>query len=516
MRQTAVAGTLPVPTRDRSSALSDARRRRLAVFLRRRFSLAMFLANVVGAIDVYVLLTWILPVPGGHDPTDDLPLFVAFMAFCFAFGGLVTWLIARPVLRWLESGHPAGEHERDAVLALPMRQAAFHATMWAVGAALFGLVNGAESAELGRYVAVTVAMAGLTTCALTYLLAERLLRPITALALTDAPPERPVTPGIAGRLLWSWLLATGVPLVGLALVGIDILLDRELTPERIAGTILALTGIALGTGLLATIFVAKSVAQPVSSVRRALAQVQDGELDVTVRVDDASEIGLLQNGFNQMPAGLRERERLRDLFGRHVGEDVARAALDRDGEARLGGEVREVAVLFVDLIGSTRLAQERPPERVVALLNRFFGLVVDVVGREGGWVNKFEGDAAMCVFGAPVDHPDPAGAALRAARGLRARLAHELPEADMGIGVSAGPAVAGNVGAEERFEYTVIGDPVNEAARLCERAKSAPGRVLASEAVLGRARDGEADRWSLGEAVTLRGRAEPTRLAQPA
>src|SRR5439155_479110 len=116
-------------------------------------------------------------------------------------------------------------------------------------------------------------------------------------------------------------------------------------------------------------------AEPVSAVRRALGRVEEGDFDVDVEVDDASEIGLLQSGFNRMAAGLRERERLRDLFGRHVGEDVARAALDA-GELALGGEVREVAVLFVDLAGSTAMAGKRPPEEVVSLLNRFFAVVV--------------------------------------------------------------------------------------------------------------------------------------------
>jgi adenylate cyclase len=89
----------------------------------------------------------------------------------------------------------------------------------------------------------------------------------------------------------------------------------------------------------------------------------------------------------------------------------------------------------------------------------------------------------------------------------------ELPELDLGVGVSAGPAVAGNVGTEHRYEYTVIGDPVNEAARLCELAKGRPERLLASAAALKRASDGEARRWSLQETVTLRGRDAPTRLA---
>jgi adenylate cyclase len=244
-----------------------------------------------------------------------------------------------------------------------------------------------------------------------------------------------------------------------------------------------------------------------------MASVERGDLDARVPVDDGSEVGQLQAGFNRMASGLSERERLRDLFGRHVGHDVATAALD--GELTLGGEEHEVAVLFVDVVGSTKLAATRPPSGVVALLNSFFHLVVETVERHGGWVNKFEGDAALCVFGAPTAREDPAGDALAAARELRDRLRGELPELDAGIGLSSGPAIAGNIGAEQRFEYTVIGDPVNEAARLCELAKRRPERVLASDAALVRSGEAERARWVLGDEVELRGRAAPTRLHRP-
>jgi adenylate cyclase len=216
-----------------------------------------------------------------------------------------------------------------------------------------------------------------------------------------------------------------------------------------------------------------------------------------------------------MTAGLRERERLRDLFGRHVGRDVARAALENKGEIELGGEVREVAAMFVDLDGSTRLAARHAPADVVALLNTFFCIVVEVVEEHGGWVNKFEGDAALCVFGAPVERADAASDALRAARRLCDRLASELDGADARIGVSAGEAVAGNVGARERFEYTVIGDPVNEAARLCELAKQRDGRLLASDSVVNRASSDEAALWEIRDHVVLRGRDRATGVAVP-
>jgi len=245
-----------------------------------------------------------------------------------------------------------------------------------------------------------------------------------------------------------------------------------------------------------------------------LEQIERGDLSVELAVDDGSEVGLLQAGFNRMAEGLREREQIRDLYGRQVGEDVARAALAQ--ETRLGGEEREVAALFVDIVGSTSMAMTMAPTEVVRLLNVFFHVVVEVVEAGGGQVNKFEGDAALCVFGAPVAREDCAGDALGSARALADRLARDVPQISFGIGVSAGTAVAGNIGTEHRFEYTVIGDPVNEAARLSDLAKQRPGRVLASKAALDRAGDPEAGAWDITESTVLRGRGIPTGLAIPA
>jgi adenylate cyclase len=350
------------------------------------------------------------------------------------------------------------------------------------------------------------------TCAISYLLAEWVLRPITARALEHGPPESPVAPGVVVRTALAWALATGPPLVGIAWTAVDIAEGRIPRTDASIVSLGALAVIALVAGGIAIVVVAKSVADPLRAVRRAMARVQEGATDVEVTVNDASEVGLVQAGFNRMVAGLRERERLRDLFGRHVGEDVARQALESG--VQLGGEVREAAVVFVDVIGSTALASEVPPQEVVRRLNLFFELVLDVVRRHGGWVNKFEGDAALCVFGVPSATSDPAGRALATARELAARIEADSP-LHAAVGVSAGEVVAGNVGAERRFEYTVIGDAVNEAARLTELAKERVPRVLAAGRAVARAGD-EASHWALGDEVTLRGRAEPTRLATPA
>jgi adenylate cyclase len=248
-------------------------------------------------------------------------------------------------------------------------------------------------------------------------------------------------------------------------------------------------------------------------VRAALKRVEQGDLDCNVVVFDGTELGELQRGFNSMVDGLKQRERVRDLFGRHVGREVAAAAeLQRP---RLGGEERHVAVIFVDIIGSTQLVTGRPATEVVDLLNRFFAVIVDEVDRHHGFVNKFEGDAALAVFGAPNHLEDPEGEALAAGRAIARRIRDEAPACDAGIGIASGEAVAGNVGAKERFEYTVIGEPVNEAARLCELSKTVEGHLVASSETVLRASETESAHWTLGETVTLRGHDEPTRLATP-
>ena len=192
------------------------------------------------------------------------------------------------------------------------------------------------------------------------------------------------------------------------------------------------------------------------------------------------------------------------------------AAAAEQQRPKLGGEERHVAVIFVDIIGSTQLVTGRPATEVVDLLNRFFAVIVEEVDRHHGFVNKFEGDAALAVFGAPEPpRPTPRMRRSRPVRAIARRIRDEVPECEAGIGVASGEAVAGNVGAKERFEYTVIGEPVNEAARLCELAKSTPTHLLASSETVQNASESECCHWTFGDTVTLRGHDEPTRLALP-
>lgn len=487
-----------------------------ATATRARLARSVVVANGVGGLAVF---SFGMLAPGAPDPEDlerltvtNAITFVVFMAVALPIVARGARRALAPLEPWLAADRPATGEEQTAALRLPAEVARTSVKVWVAAAVVFTSLSATQSASLAASDAAAALLGGTACCALVYLLAERATRPVVSRALAQGAPPSSLGPSVARRLTLAWTLVTGIPVAGLAAI-----LAADLAGVRIStlttAAMLLLAIVALVAGFSAMVIAARSVADPVRTMQSALASVEHGEFDTRVDVTDGSEIGRLQAGFNRMAAGLGERERLRDLFGRHVGRDVAAAAME--GEQRLGGEERDVGVLFVDIIGSTALASSRPPTEVVVLLNRFFRLVVETVEQHGGLVNKFEGDGALCVFGAPVASDDPAGDALAAGRALWRRIEHELPELEAGIGVSAGRAVVGNVGAEQRFEYTVIGDPVNEAARLCEMAKRGPERMLAAGTAVEDSRGGERASWALGDEVELRGRAAPTRLGTP-
>ena len=477
------------------------------------------LANLAGALIVYLYLQFLAPDAfnphrSSQGAVASAVAFVIYMVL--AVPTSLLWM--RPSYRAgaaLAEGRPLTERQRKTILGTPRRIASFTALGWSGAAVLFAAMNANVGNPAGLVVHVTVGilLGGLVTTAITYLLVERRFRTSLIAALDGQP--RPARAGaIRGRLLLAWAVGSGVPMVAVALTPFE---HRGTGVVSVAVSVAVLAGIGLLAGYVVTATTAASVSEPLSSVRRVLNSVRSGDLSVQVEVDDPGEIGLLQADVNRMVAGLREREALADLFGRHVGEAVARKALEQ-GPVALGGTQRQASVLFVDLIGSTTLALTRPAPEVVSVLNTFFGCVVQTVTEEGGWVNKFEGDGALCVFGVPDDQPDHAARALRAARRLRQALvsaAADIPGLDAGVGVAGGTVVAGNIGAVDRYEYTVIGDPVNEAARLSELAKTDEGRLLASAPVLCMAGPDEVRHWEPeGEAV-LRGRHEPTVVMRP-
>ena len=495
------------------STESPARRRvRIQVIL----TVLILATNMLGIGIAILLVTVVFPVPSIF---SDAPLWIAlavspaYTALALAVGTF--WITRRTVnaMRWaIEEQAPTRQDQLNTFLA-PWRVAKAVLILWGVGAALLTTLYGLQDVAFIPRFLFSVGFSGVVVATACYLLTEFALRPVAAQALEAGPPPRRLSGGIMGRTMTVWLLGSGVPVVGILLTGVFALSLQNLTEAQFAFAVMILAVIALFFGFVLMWILSWLTATPVRVVRAALKHVEQGDLDCNVVVFDGTELGELQRGFNSMVDGLKERERVRDLFGRHVGREVAAAAEQQ--RPKLGGEERHVAVIFVDIIGSTQLVTGRPATEVVDLLNRFFAVIVEEVDRHHGFVNKFEGDAALAVFGAPNRLDNPEDEALAAGRAIARRIRDEVPECEAGIGVASGEAVAGNVGAKERFEYTVIGEPVNEAARLCELAKSTSSHLLASSETVQNAGENECGHWTFGDTVTLRGHDEPTRLALP-
>jgi adenylate cyclase len=489
------------------------------------FTLGMLQADIIGALFVLGFLRFGLP-PEDRIQLQDLPaynlaIFLGYLFLSFIVGSYLSLRLLIPVIRWqrrdtllAERDSATTETARTRALKMPFYRTLISMTNWLLGSVVFIVASWPVASKSAPVVAVATGLGATATAIIGYLQSERVLRPVAVAALRGGVPENFRAPGVILRQVLTWVLSTGVPVLAIVLALVASKFEiLTASADRLTTPILILALSALGIGLAGTVLVAMSIADPLRQLRWALGEVQRGNYNAHMQIYDASELGLLQAGFNDMVRDLAERQRLRDLFGRYVGEDVARRALERGTE--LGGQERDVAVLFVDLVGSTHLASTRPASEVVSLLNEFFRVVVDTVNRHGGFVNKFQGDAALCIFGAPIEHPDACGAALAASRELHDELITVLGETEFGIGVSAGRAIAGHIGAQARFEYTVIGDPVNEAARLTELAKLEPDHVLASAIAVSGALDAEALCWDVGEIVELRGRTAPTQLARP-
>jgi adenylate cyclase len=460
--------------------------------------------NVIGVILVALIVGAMNATATDHQLRVVLAATIVMVIFSVVAGVTVAVLVQRRTLRWLLRGERPSEADARRALRMPRDMAFLSVALWLAGGLVIAIAAAivGEDRETVSGISGGIVLAALCCAGITYLLIGRVNSPVARLALAASPPTSAPVFGVRWRLLLIWVLTTGTPIVGLVLV---LTAPRGKTHLLAVGVIVSVVTLVLGGS--STALAARSIGQPLRDMVDALHRVGQGNLDVAVQVEDAGEIGLLQSGFNDMVAGLRDRERIQDLFGRHVGTAVAAEAINSG--VTLRGESCDVVALFVDITASTRLTRTTDPVEFVDMLNRFFSVVVTEVEANGGLLNKFEGDAALCVFGAPAPLDDPATAALRAARAIRDRVA-EMGELDIGIGVAAGPVIAGQIGAASRLEYTIIGDAVNEAARLTDLAKRVVGRILASEATIEAATEEERQHWVANRVMRLRGREAPT------
>ena len=251
--------------------------------------------------------------------------------------------------------------------------------------------------------------------------------------------------------------------------------------------------LALSLAIVAGLGMARWLGRPLRELAEAARRIRHGQLDVSLTPRSRDEIGVLTRAVADMARALRDRDFIRETFGRYVSPEVAERFL-RDREAlRLGGEVRAVTILMSDLRGFSALSERLGPEAMITILNRYLARMTPVILEHGGLINEFIGDAILVLFGAPLARPDDTARAVQCARAMQQTLAalneeHRragLPELAMGIGLHHGEVVAGNIGTAERAKYGVVGPAVNVAARL--QALSEAGEIVASEAVVARA-----------------------------
>ncbi|GGC62684.1 HAMP domain-containing protein [Hoyosella rhizosphaerae] len=460
---------------------------------------SVLLVTMISAMTALVLIGMVLPIPVLDDAqriweTNVGWVFIGLPLITF-IAPLVHLKMSWPNLQWLARGGLPRPYEAKVALGQTTRQVYIEVSAWFVALVGFVIINlHVGSVELIILIIIVTSLTGAVSVALNYLIGERMLRPLTAVAMSVEIPEGRFAPGIGPRVVLIWGLTTAIPTAGIVIVSVSQMItgDGQVNPE-LNSAVLVQCFIAVSIGMIGIVAVSRSISDPLQQVSSAMSRVEAGDLATRVSVYDGSEIGELQAGFNRMVQGLSERERLADLFSKHVGEAVARAAIE-DGNSR-GGALREVTVLVIDLVGSTALATTEEPEVVVASLNEFFEQVVDRVATHGGFVSKFEGDAAIAVFGAPLEIDLPQAHALACARDLKTALTSSIP-LDFGIGVATGTALAGNIGATRRFEYTVLGAPVLMASELSDVAKKHGSRVLANADTVHASGD-EAAQWRI-------------------
>jgi adenylate cyclase len=288
------------------------------------------------------------------------------------------------------------------------------------------------------------------------------------------------------------------------------------TVDRSRNQTIWITGLMILGGITGAVGLSIVLTKPLLKLAQGTKSIAAGNFDVTLPIAARDEIGDLTDSFNEMAKSLREKEKIKHAFSSYVARQVVEEILKNPDSIVVSGERRDVTVIFCDMRGFTTLAERLPPEEVVSALNEFYNLMIDATVKHDGYINKFLGDAVMAIFGAPTHYADHCLRAVRTAVSMQVRVAELSTRRVMagkepitiGIGISAGEAVAGTVGGtvggESQMEYTVIGDKVNLAARLESNAK--PGQILVSQETYDYVAD-QVDARCLGP-ISVKGREE--------
>lgn len=364
---------------------------------------------------------------------------------------------------------------------------------------------------------------GMTAWTLSYLAIEILNRTIL---LPKVFPEGHISrngfsfrPSFKHLMLFCYIVSSLFPVVILLSSYISVQINNGL--ELHSGVIIV-SVLLMIIAFVITISLSKLILNPLKNLTEASKRIQNGDYKSRVGIVTSDELGELADSFNDMADSLAEKEFMRDTFGKIVDPEVRDYLMSGAGKASLGealgGETREVTVLFCDIRSFTSMSEKMAAAEVVSLLNRYFTALGQCITAHHGIINKYIGDAIMAIFGAPVASQNSAEDAFAAALDMRKALEKVnkefaedgLPQLRFGIGIHTGPVFAGTIGAENRMEYTVIGDTVNTASRLESLCKTYTTDLLLSEAAVEKL--GNGGKLTFVADAQIRGKTEPMKI----
>ena len=366
--------------------------------------------------------------------------------------------------------------------------------------------------------------AGMTAWTLSYLAIEVLNRMVL---LPRVFPEGHISrsgfsfrPSLKHLMFFSFMVYSVFPVVLLLSSLVSVEINNGL---QISKSVIFVSALLLVIAFAITISLSKLILNPLSRLKKAAERIKNGDYKTRAGVVTADEFGILADSFNDMADSLAEKEFMRDTFGKVVDPEVRDYLMKEnflEGGA-LGGETRRVSVLFCDIRSFTAMSEKLEAAEVVSLLNRYFTALGKCITAHHGIINKYIGDAIMAIFGAPVQSANSAKDAFEAALDMRKALvevnkifaADGFPILRFGIGIHTGPVFAGTIGAENRMEYTVIGDTVNTASRLESLCKTYETDLLLSEASAAEiAEGGNGIKLNFVADAQIRGKEEPMKV----
>jgi len=494
--------------------------RRLYERLGRHYKL-VFIATQIPA-SILVALGVVGVMASYYHPSTHQLLLSALSASVFTAAG-VSYAIARQrqallaMADWGKTGSPTPEETVaawDAATNFPMRS--FRRNSLAVNsiAALpsVALITAILKLPVSAFPVLLAAgaIAAAYATILTYSIAEILVRPAVEDMSAALPENFPFNRnGLPLRKRVVISLPVFTAMTGLVVAG---LVTHHGGTRMLAISVLCAVGVGVGISHELTLLLSRAITTPIAQLRHALAMVTRGDYDVRVPVLSSDDLGELSHSFNQMAQGLAEREQIREAFGTYLDRDVAGFILS--GQFPEGGVEVDVSIMFCDVRSFTTFAEQASAREVVAALNDLFEVIVPIISRHGGHVDKFMGDGVLAVFGAPegfADHADRAFAA-----GCEIVQTVNSPERplEVCVGINSGSVVAGSIGGAGRLNFSVIGDAVNVAARVEAATRDTGDDLLITAAT----RDMLARPTPLMSrgSVALKGKSEPIELLAPA